>query len=167
MPHAGDESSIHVTLTFMSHGTAHLEELSLIPTSILALKLHLKETRGKALTKLNFLTFFYGKWSRVIILSITSFRPQWSKTQKLLSFFRSCKTGAPGWLSWLSIHPTLAQVMISQFIEFEPHISLAAVRVEPALGPSSHPYPFPSPACAISKIDKHFFFKAAKQGIMA
>ena len=61
MPDAGDENSIHVTLTFMSHGTAHLEELSLIPTRILALKLHLKETRGKALTKLNFLTFFYGK----------------------------------------------------------------------------------------------------------
>ena len=39
---------------------------------------------------------------------------------------KSAGLGAPGWLSPVE-HPTLAQVTISQFCEFEPRVGLAAV----------------------------------------
>ena len=48
-------------------------------------------------------------------------------------------SGAPGWLSWLSIRLLIsAQVMISLFVRWHlPHIRLCAVNVEPAWDPVS------------------------------
>ena len=54
--------------------------------------------------------------------------------------------GAPGWLSWLSIQLLVsAQVMISQFCEFEPSIRLRADSVEPAWDSLSPSHSAPSP----------------------
>ena len=45
------------------------------------------------------------------------------------------KRGAPV-AHWVE-HPTLAQVMISWFMSFEPHIGLTALSADPALDPLS------------------------------
>ena len=47
-------------------------------------------------------------------------------------------------------HPTLAQVMISWFVEFEPHVPLCADSLEPALDSVSPSLSAPPPARALS-----------------
>lgn len=56
---AGDKSSMDVTLAFMPHGIACLEELPPTATRILTecFKLHLKKTRGIPSNELNFWNF--------------------------------------------------------------------------------------------------------------
>ena len=67
-----------------------------------------------------------------------------------LGLLKTQFTGAPGWLSWLGLRLwILAQVMISQFGEFEPRVGLCTDSIEPALG-SSLSLPLP---CLHSKVN--------------
>ena len=61
-----------------------------------------------------------------------------------------CYVGVPGWLSLLSVRLLVsAQVVISQFREFEPRIRLCADSAEPAWDSLSLPPPLPLP-CSLS-----------------
>ena len=69
------------------------------------------------------------------------------------------ETGAPGWLSRLSIQlSVLAQVMISRFHEFEPHIRFCADSADLASDPLSPPLSAP-PGLALALSQKYINIK--------
>ena len=72
-------------------------------------------------------------------------------TLHLLSFENSVHRGA--WVAQLVMHPTLAQIMISQF-EFELCIGLCAVSAEIASDPLSPSLSAP-PVCTLSLKNKY------------
>ena len=69
--------------------------------------------------------------------------------------------GAPGWFSWLNIHLTSAQVMISQFVSSSPTSGsvLTPQSLESAsdsMSPSLSAPPLLVLCLCLSKMNKHF-----------
>ena len=75
----------------------------------------------------------YSMYTFSEFLSFHYHTPSHSQLCLVFPYLKTPSGGAPGWLSPLSVQLLVsAQVMISRFQEFEPHIRLYADSVEPA-----------------------------------